>query len=143
VVHRLAEHGQVWLCLLNVAGRPVAVQICIVDRERLYPYYSGFDPDWWAYGVMLTLTRRCIERAIERGLQHLDLMAGATQDKLRWGGEVEPLLDLVLANPRWRSRVAFALFRVYKTRRALGRTRVLKGSRRVVSTGPAFDLSGS
>jgi CelD/BcsL family acetyltransferase involved in cellulose biosynthesis len=124
-VRRLAARGQVWVCFLRVDDRPVAAQICFVDRDRLYPYYSGFDPQWWAYGVMVTLTRRCIERAIARGIPELDLMAGPYQDKRRWGGEPEPLVDLTLASPRWRSRASFALFRVYKARRTLGTGRIL------------------
>jgi CelD/BcsL family acetyltransferase involved in cellulose biosynthesis len=124
-VRRLAARGQVWVCFLRVDDRPVAAQLCFVDRARLYPYYSGFDPEWWAYGVMVTLTRRCIERAIARGIPELDLMAGPYQDKRRWGGEPEPLVDLTLASPRWRSRASFALFRVYKARRTLGTGRIL------------------
>ena len=128
VVHRLAERGQAWVCFLRVGGRPVAAQLCFVDRDRLYPYYSGFDPEWWAYGVMVTLTRRCIEHAIARGIRQLDLMAGPYQDKRRWGGNMEPLVDLTLASRRWGSRATFALFRIYKAKRTLGTRRILKGA---------------
>ena len=125
VVRRLAARGQVWVCFLRVNGRPVAVQLCLVHGERLYPYYSGFDPEWWAYGVMVTLTRRCIEHAIARGVRELDLMAGPNQDKRRWGGEPTPLVDLTMASPHWRSRATFALFRIYKAKRTLGTGRML------------------
>jgi CelD/BcsL family acetyltransferase involved in cellulose biosynthesis len=125
VVRRLAARGQVWACFLRVDGRPVAAQLCFVDRDRLYTYYSGFDPEWWAYGVMVTLTRRCIEHAIARGIRELDLMVGPQQDKRRWGGEAEPLVDLTMASPRWRSRATFALFRIYKSKRTLGQGRIL------------------
>jgi CelD/BcsL family acetyltransferase involved in cellulose biosynthesis len=126
VVRRLGAGGGVWVCLLEVDGRPVAAQICLVDGGRLYAYYSGHDPEWWQYGVMLVLTRRCIEAAIARGLTELDLLAGAYQDKLRWGARPEPLVDVAIAHRGLGSRLAFGLFRRYKRGyRTLGTARVL------------------
>jgi CelD/BcsL family acetyltransferase involved in cellulose biosynthesis len=60
---------------------------------------------------MMILTRRCIERAIDRGYRELDLLLGPDQEKQRWGATPGPVFNLALASPRMRSRAAFHLYR--------------------------------
>jgi CelD/BcsL family acetyltransferase involved in cellulose biosynthesis len=110
VGRRFAERGEFLPCVLLVNGAPVAVQLCFAYRETFFPYYSGYDPSWAHYGVMMNLFRRCIELAIQRGCTRLDLMLGMDQEKLRWGGEPRRVVDLCLASPRLRSRAALALY---------------------------------
>ncbi|HEV8309866.1 MAG TPA: GNAT family N-acetyltransferase [Methylomirabilota bacterium] len=109
VAHRLMARGFLWPAMLDVDGQTVAAQLCLVHAGRFYTYYSGYDPDWARYGVMTVLTRRCIERAIAHGCRELDLLLGMDQEKLRWGGEPRPVVNLVLASRRWRSRMVFHL----------------------------------
>ena len=111
VGRRLFERGALWPCLLKIDGQIVASQLCLVQDGRLYLYYSGFDPAWAQHGVMMILTRRCIERAISYGCRELDLLLGFDQEKQRWGGEPGPVTNLTLASPRLRSRAAFQLYR--------------------------------
>jgi CelD/BcsL family acetyltransferase involved in cellulose biosynthesis len=82
-----------------------------VHQGTLYPYYSGYDPAWAQYGVMMNLFRRCIERGIQHGCTRLDMMLGMDQEKLRWGGVPRPVIDISLASPHPRSQAAFALLR--------------------------------
>jgi CelD/BcsL family acetyltransferase involved in cellulose biosynthesis len=89
----------------------VASQLCLAYQGRLYLYYSGFDPAWARHGVMMVLTRRCIERAIAHGYRELDLLLGLDQEKQRWGAAPSPVFNLALSNPRLRSRTAFHLYR--------------------------------
>jgi CelD/BcsL family acetyltransferase involved in cellulose biosynthesis len=110
VAHALVGRGEFWACQLRIEGRVVAIQLCLVHRRRLTIYYSGFDPDWAAHGVMTVLTRRCIEAGIERGCRELDLLLGLSQSKVRWGGVPHPVLNLTIANRQPRSRLAFAVF---------------------------------
>jgi CelD/BcsL family acetyltransferase involved in cellulose biosynthesis len=101
-----------WPCFLKVDGQVVASQLCLLHKGRLYLYYSGFDPAWARHGVMMILTRRCIERAIERGCRELDLLLGLDQEKERWGAEPKAVVNLALASRRARSRAAFHLYRL-------------------------------
>jgi CelD/BcsL family acetyltransferase involved in cellulose biosynthesis len=112
VAHRLSGSGVFRVMLLHVNGRPVAAQLCLVDRGRLYLYYSGFDPAWGRYGVMTVLTRRCLEWGIAQGCREVDMMIGSGLDKRRWGLREEPVVSLVLANRRARSRLALAGLRM-------------------------------
>jgi CelD/BcsL family acetyltransferase involved in cellulose biosynthesis len=112
VALQLVERGWLWPCLLEVDGRPVAAQLCFVYGNQICMYYSGFDPAWSRYGVMTVLTRRCIERAIRHGYQALDLLVGMDHDKLRWGGQPRPVVNMAFANRQLRSRVVFNLYRI-------------------------------
>jgi CelD/BcsL family acetyltransferase involved in cellulose biosynthesis len=111
VAHRLAEQGRVRVCLLEIAGEPVAAQICFALERRLYAYHSGYDPRWAWHAVMMFLFRHCVELAIAEGFEEFDLGLGNDQEKLRWGGQARPVLNLTLANPRARSRAMLALWR--------------------------------
>lgn len=117
VAARLTQRGgRIWSTFLHVDGQPVAAQLWLIQGQTLYRYYSGFDPAWSRYGAMLVLTRRCIEYALERGFERLDLLLGVNQEKLRWGGEEGRVGHFVLASPRARSRVSLLLYRLYKAR---------------------------
>jgi len=116
VAGRLLERGKIWPCLLYVDGTPVAAQICLLQGGRFYLYLSGYDPAWARYGVMLVLSRRCIERAIAFGYRELDLLRGVDQVKTRWGCQPRALVDLTLSNSRLRSRLCFNLYRLNRRR---------------------------
>ena len=120
VARRLLERGKIWPCLLYVDGKPVAAQICLLHAGRIYFYFSGYDPAWARYGVMLVLNRRCIERAIDLGCRELDMLLTTHPMKTRWGCEPRPLADLTLASPRLRSRFWFGFYRLHRARARLG-----------------------
>jgi CelD/BcsL family acetyltransferase involved in cellulose biosynthesis len=127
VAHRLSGSGVFRAMFLHVDGLPVAAQLCLIDRRQLYLYYSGFDPAWARYGVMTVLTRRCLEWGIEQGCLEVDMMIGSEYDKRRWGLHTEPVVNLVLANRRARSRMALAGLQI--GRDALQLVRRLRSSR--------------
>ena len=118
VAARLAERGRLWLGLLKVGGQPVAAQLCFGLGRRLHAYHSGYDPAWAWHAVMMYLFRRCVERAIAEGFRELDLGLGLDQEKLRWGGQPHPVVNLTLASPRVRGRAVLALWRLHRRRRA-------------------------
>jgi CelD/BcsL family acetyltransferase involved in cellulose biosynthesis len=120
VAHRLAMQGRLRLCLLEIGGQPVAVQICFALERRLYAYHSGYDPRWAWHAVMMFLFRRCVELAITEGFAQFDLGLGHDQEKLRWGGQARPVVNLTLASPRARSRLMLALWRWRRRRPASG-----------------------
>jgi CelD/BcsL family acetyltransferase involved in cellulose biosynthesis len=112
---RLFARGALWPCFLKVDGEIVASQLCLAYKKRLYLYYSGYDPAWARHGVMMILTRRCIERAIARGYRELDLLLGQDQEKQRWGATPGLVSNVALASHRMRSRAAFHLYRARHT----------------------------
>jgi CelD/BcsL family acetyltransferase involved in cellulose biosynthesis len=117
VSQRLSARGWFWLAVLYVDDRPAASELYFAYQECLYRYYSGFDPEFAKCGVMTVLTRVCIERGIEQGLTQLDLLLGATQEKLRWGVVERPVENVVMASRRVRSRAGFLLYDLDKRRK--------------------------
>jgi CelD/BcsL family acetyltransferase involved in cellulose biosynthesis len=133
VAHRLSGSGLFRAMFLHVNGRPVAAQLCLVDRGQLYLYYSGFDPAWARYGVMTVLTRRCLEWGIAHGCRGVDMMIGSGLDKRRWGLQEEPVVSVVLANRRARSRLALAGIRIGRHALQLVRRRRAPSPRRAAA----------
>jgi CelD/BcsL family acetyltransferase involved in cellulose biosynthesis len=118
VTGRLAERGRLWLGLLEVGGQPVAAQLCFGLGRRFHAYHSGYDPAWAWHAVMMFLFRHCVERAIQDGFRELDLGLGHDQEKLRWGGQPRPVVNLTLASPGVRARAILALWRWRRRQRA-------------------------
>jgi CelD/BcsL family acetyltransferase involved in cellulose biosynthesis len=107
-----------WLGLLEVGGQPVAAQLCFGLGRRFHAYHSGYDPAWAWHAVMMFLFRHCVERAIQDGFRELDLGLGHDQEKLRWGGQPRPVVNLTLASPGVRARAILALWRWRRRQRA-------------------------
>jgi CelD/BcsL family acetyltransferase involved in cellulose biosynthesis len=113
VARPLLESGRLELAVLEVDGVRVAAQLCLRQGTRFSPYYSGYDPAWAHHGVMTVLTRYCIELAIERGCQDLDMLCGATHEKLRWGGKPVPLVSAVVVGRRLGSRAKVRAYNLH------------------------------
>jgi CelD/BcsL family acetyltransferase involved in cellulose biosynthesis len=127
VSRRLLERGRLWLCSLHIDGEPVAAQMCFSLGKRLYAYHSGYDPKWAWHAVMMSLFRRCLERAIAQGFEEFDLGLGNDQEKLRWGGQPRPVLNLRAASPRAASRAAFLVGLQQRARRRAEGTYTTEG----------------
>jgi CelD/BcsL family acetyltransferase involved in cellulose biosynthesis len=51
----------------------------------VFLYYSGFDPAWSKYSVVMVATGEVIKRAIGGGLQRVEFLRGTDPFKTRWG----------------------------------------------------------
>lgn len=84
VTARLARRGVARMFQLEVAGRVVAMRLGFVWRDRLYLYYSGYDPEWGKYSVMTTTVAEALKYATDSGITSVNLSTGADESKLRW-----------------------------------------------------------
>ena len=84
--HRIVrdEAGWLRLLILDLDDRPVAARYEFAYRGRVFDYLPGHHPDLHRYSVGLVLLSHCVETAIERGEQELDLLRGDEQYKFRW-----------------------------------------------------------
>lgn len=106
VCERLAEHGAVRLFQLVIASKVVASRLAFVVADRLYLYYSGFDPEWARYGVMTTTVAEAIKYSISRGLKTVSLSPTQDISKTRWGPRQVDYATAYEQGPRLRSRLA-------------------------------------
>jgi CelD/BcsL family acetyltransferase involved in cellulose biosynthesis len=85
VCDRLAARGSVRLFALKIGAQTVAMRLGFAVGDALYLYYSGFDPEWWRYGVMTTTVAEAIKYAIANGFRVVNLSPANDVSKSRWG----------------------------------------------------------
>lgn len=88
VTQVLSEQQKIALAHMSINGRIVAVQLLLFQGSVMSLYFSGFDPAWSHYSVMMLTTRASIEYALVQGMLWVDLTVGAaSQAKRQWGNE--------------------------------------------------------
>jgi len=106
VCEPLAVRGTVRLFALKIRGEYVAMRLAFAVADSLYLYYSGFDPQWWRYGVMTTTVSEAIKYAIANGYRTVNLSPTFDLAKSRWGPRQIDYSSAYQTRPRFRSRLA-------------------------------------
>ena len=101
------ERDWLWLYGLRDEGEFKAVQIGYVYRGVFHQIQEGFDPDY-EKGAGNVLRARIIEDCIRRGVRVYDFLAGASEHKRRWGGELRAGADLMIGSGSLASRLVFS-----------------------------------
>ncbi len=114
IVSVLAEQQQCVLMRMIIDGQVVAMQLLLICGRGMSLYFSGFDPAWSRYSVMMLTTRASIEYAISQGYTWIDLTAGGgSQAKRQWGNEERMVYYVVLAHPTLRGYISLYAMRVW------------------------------
>lgn len=79
-----AQNRQLGLYVLKLDGVPVAAIYGFKGQRKFYQYLSGFDPDYYNYGVGNQINLYAIDKCIENGLVEFDFMRGGEAYKDRW-----------------------------------------------------------
>lgn len=88
VAQVLSERQSVALATMSINGCVVAAQLLLFQGNVMSLYFSGFDPAWSHYSVMMLTTRSSIEYALAHNISWVDLTIGAaSQAKRQWGNE--------------------------------------------------------
>jgi CelD/BcsL family acetyltransferase involved in cellulose biosynthesis len=95
----LMKAGRLEFCTVDIGGETVASRICLHADERLYLYYSGFDPAWWRYGVMTLLVTERIKLAMDEGIRSINFSPGLDPSKERWKPTNVPLRSYTVLRP--------------------------------------------
>jgi CelD/BcsL family acetyltransferase involved in cellulose biosynthesis len=113
--------------LLEVDGRVVAARLLLHAGDSTFFSISGFDPDWWDFGVATTLVAGALRGCMARGDATANLSTGPERSKLRWSNELRLYQDFVLVRRRRRSSVAFQTYWTARAATHLHRHRWLHG----------------
>jgi CelD/BcsL family acetyltransferase involved in cellulose biosynthesis len=75
-----------WLRLyfLTVNDKPVAANLSLEYKKKMYGHLVGFDPDYSRYGVGCLLQLKVLEDCIVKGISEYDFMQGAEPYKFNW-----------------------------------------------------------
>ncbi|MEX0666247.1 MAG: GNAT family N-acetyltransferase [Acidimicrobiia bacterium] len=122
--------GRVRLLSLNAGQRPIAVELDLEYRARLYNLKVAFDPEFAEYGPGWLLRKRAIEDALQRDVTEYDFMRGGQEYKRRWANGERTLVAATLtrAGPAGRrDRQRLRVVRSLQRRLRRSRRRVLRG----------------
>lgn len=109
----LSRQQRMALACMQVEGQVVAMQILLFEGRGMTLYFSGFDPAWSRYSVMMLTTKASLEYAITQGVTWVDLTAGAgSQAKRQWANEESQTSSMLIARTlfwsycsRWGTRL--------------------------------------
>lgn len=104
VCRDLAAQRAVRVFSVVIGGRTVAARIAFVFGDRMYLYYSGFDPEWGRYSVMTTVVAEAFKYAMGAGIRRVHLSIGRDVSKTRWGPEETLYREATLVSPTARAR---------------------------------------
>lgn len=127
VAERMGPSDDFTPCLLLVDERPVAARLLLGAGNAVYFSISGFDPDWWDFGVSTTLLVECLKRSVASGRRSANLSTGIDVSKLRWSENVCTYNDFVVVNGRSRSRLAFSAYWQLRAGSLLRQARAFQG----------------
>ncbi|MEX1146587.1 MAG: GNAT family N-acetyltransferase [Acidimicrobiia bacterium] len=117
-IRALDQIGRARLLTLTADGRPIAVELDLEYRARLYMLKVAFDPEFAEFSPGWLLRKRAIEDAMQRGVTEYDFMRGGQEYKRGWANGERTLVAATLTraglagrSDRQRLRIARSLQR--------------------------------
>lgn len=92
----LARRGELWLSVLELDGEPAAAWYGFSDRDTVYFYQSGREPNFERESVGDVLMAIMIRRAIERGYRRFDFLRGEEPYKGQWTSTARTMEQLTV-----------------------------------------------
>ncbi|MCE9548591.1 MAG: GNAT family N-acetyltransferase [Planctomycetia bacterium] len=92
--------GHVGMLILEIDGRPAAVEFNLLSAETVYYYQGGVDPALLSEQPGHLLTALRIERAIASGHRAVDFLRGDEPYKAHWEAKPRPLIGVRIVRRR-------------------------------------------
>lgn len=99
VIARYFQDDALWLATLKLDGRIIGVQYIFVWRGELLFMQSGYSPEHESLSPGHVLFTYVIQRAIEQGMQGLDMLKGHYSYKSMYARDEHRTIDLGLLRP--------------------------------------------
>lgn len=109
---KLLDAGLLQVLIASCDGVPVAAQFAVVDRDTLYYYQSGMEPDASELRPGLSLFAYAIRESINDGKKRFDMMRGDEPYKLRWRASLVPAQEVRVCSPRPAAQFRNQFYRV-------------------------------
>ena len=100
-----AEKDWLGLYFLTVNNKPVAVNYALKYNKKLSCCSTGFDTEYYHYGVGNLLLLKIIEKCIKQSFTEYDFMKGEESYKSIWTKKYRANFGLILVNKRFSSRL--------------------------------------
>jgi CelD/BcsL family acetyltransferase involved in cellulose biosynthesis len=99
----LLDCGVLRLYGLRVAGVLIAALYTLTERDVVFCYLQGFDPDYAALSPGVQIVGAVIEDAVQKGKHAVDFLRGREAYKYSWGAQDEPTFRLQVRQRRPRT----------------------------------------
>jgi CelD/BcsL family acetyltransferase involved in cellulose biosynthesis len=93
------------LYFLTVNDKPVAANLSLEYKKKMYGHLVGFDPDYSRYGVGCLLQLKVLEECIAEGISEYDFMQGAEPYKFNWTSKYRQSKNVRFINKKLSSNV--------------------------------------
>ena len=107
--HAALARGELCFARLEERGVVSATQLGVRVGERYYQVQEGYDPSLEEARVGTALRGLALSELIARGVRAYDFMAGDSQHKRDWGGQLRACTTVAFPLPKWRARLAYGL----------------------------------
>jgi CelD/BcsL family acetyltransferase involved in cellulose biosynthesis len=87
VVAGFLARGALFLHTLRLDGRPLACVYGFREKETVYCYLQGFDPEFEKLSPGVMVLGGVIEKAVREGARAIDFLRGRETYKYRWGAK--------------------------------------------------------
>ena len=122
VAPSLLQRQVLQLSLLTLDGRCAAVDFHLVDREKVYVYQGGIEPELAKHSPGRLLTSLLIRQAIESGKQQFDFLRGDEPYKLHFRATPTATNDLYVVPRFLSSQIRHGVWLAGSMMRSLVRT---------------------
>jgi hypothetical protein len=100
-----AEKDWLRLYFLTINDKPVAVELNLEYKGKMYCHLKGFDINYYKYRVGSLLTLKVLEKCIEKGITEYDLMQGEDSYKFEWTNKFRQNINLKWVNDKLSSKI--------------------------------------
>jgi len=107
VAKEFACKNWLWLSCIEVDGEIIGMFLDFCYGEKVYYFQGGFKPSFDKYSVGLVLRANIIRKAIEDGLNEIDLLKGAYEHKYRWTNFDRQTINIFIGNRGFASNLFF------------------------------------
>ncbi|GAC1381244.1 MAG: hypothetical protein NVSMB33_07800 [Ktedonobacteraceae bacterium] len=138
----LGAQKRLALAQMIVDDRVVAAQLLLFQDQVMSTYFSGFDPEWGRYSIMMLTMKACIEYAIAQGIRWVDLTAGAgSQTKRQWGNEETQTSYVLIAQSALIGTVGGWVIRKWRSMHGLQHRVQLSHTQQAAEAGKQISIS--
>jgi len=107
VAKEFALKGWLQLSCLELDSEIVGILYDYRYKNKIYYYQAGFDPSFYKYSVGLVLRAYVIQKAIEDGIEEIDLLKGGYDHKYKWTESDRNTVNLIIGKDTLGSKMFF------------------------------------
>ena len=109
-----AEKDWLRLYFLTVNNKPVAAELNLEYKEKMYCHLKGLDPDYYKYRVGSLLTFKVLEECVKKRISEYDFMQGDEAYKFDWTNKFRQNMNIQLVNTKLSSSIIKASLKVFE-----------------------------